>query len=144
MVDVKLMADCKIVMLGVSKFGSFALETAGDLMCQNAELGGSPGATICFYDIKLDHAKPTAKLFEMAQEDYKADGEPYYRVEVTDQADVAFQDANYIIQAIEAGDHWELWKEDYHVCRQLGARHVWGENGGAGVRSIPGGKYPPC
>ncbi len=65
-----------------------------------------------------------------------------FSINATTDRKVAFKGANFIISAIEVGDRFKLWDEDWKIPLQYGIKQVYGENGGPGgtmhaLRIIP-------
>ena len=60
----------------------------------------------------------------------------------TTSREEALQNAQFCIIAIEVGNRYELWEQDWHIPQQYGIRQVYGENRGPGglfhsLRIIP-------
>jgi len=65
-----------------------------------------------------------------------------YSLEATTSRREALRKADFVIIAIEVGDRYALWEQDWKVPLQFGIHQVYGENGGPGglfhsLRIIP-------
>ena len=123
----------RIVMIGAGS-AQFGLGTLGDLF-QSRALEGS---TIVLHDID-------ATALERVERRARAHVERVglsHSIEATTERAKALRGATFIIIAIEVGDRFALWDQDWMVPLQHGIRQVFGENGGPGglfhsLRIIP-------
>jgi alpha-galactosidase len=78
------------------------------------------------------------KLGDMAIQKMNYD----FKLKATLSRKDALAGADFIISAIEVGDRFKLWEQDYEIPRKYGNRQTFGENGGPGglfhsLRIIP-------
>jgi len=96
------------------------------------------GSSIMLHDIdasSLSFVESTARAF------IEERSLPY-TVSATTARKEALRGAQFCIIAIEAGDRFRLWEQDWRIPQQYGLRQVYGENGGPGglfhaLRIIP-------
>ncbi len=125
--------DTRIVLIGAGS-AMFGLGSLGNIM-KSTVLEGS---TIVLHDINaqaLERTERVARGF-MLQRNL-----PYTIIATTSQEE-ALQGADFCIIAIEVGNRYELWEQDWRIPQQFGIRQVYGENGGPGglfhsLRIIP-------
>lgn len=123
----------KIVLIGAGS-AMFGLGTLGDILKSKA----LECSTIVLYDIN-----PQAlKQVEQISQQYIQERALPYTVAATTSRREALQGADFCIIAIEIGNRFELWEQDWKVPLQYGIRQVFGENGGPGglfhsLRIIP-------
>jgi alpha-galactosidase len=112
----------------------FGLGSVGNIL-KSKELEGS---TIVLHDINVEALGRTKTIAERYMKEHEL---PYTLVATTNRAE-ALQGADYCIIAIEVGNRYELWEQDWRIPQQFGIRQVYGENGGPGglfhaMRIIP-------
>ncbi len=113
----------RVVLIGAGSV-QFGPGTIGDLL-QSSALEGS---TIVLHDIDATalgavEKKATAYVEQKALR---------YTIEATTDRPAALKGATFVIIAIEVGDRFALWEQDWMVPLQNGIRQVYGENGGPG------------
>jgi alpha-galactosidase len=123
----------RIVLIGAgsSQFGF-------DLL---ADIFGSPvlaGSQVVLHDID---APALEAAFSEASAYVRERGLAFGLSATTDRAQ-AVQGADFCVIAIEVGDRFRLWEQDWRIPQQHGIRQVFGENGGPGglfhsLRIIP-------
>lgn len=123
----------KIVLFGAGS-KMFALGTLGDIFRSNALRGSD--IVLCDINKHRLHSNLTA-----AQE-YIDERRLPFTVSATVSAGEAVREANFCIIAIEVGDRFKLWEQDWMIPLQYGFRQIFGENGGPGglfhsLRIIP-------
>lgn len=96
------------------------------------------GATVVLHDINA----AALKRVERVAEDYRAAHHLPYTILATTDPEEALREADFCIIAIEVGDRYELWEQDWKIPMQYGIPQVYGENGGPGglfhaLRIIP-------
>jgi alpha-galactosidase len=85
-------------------------------------------AQICLHDI---NASALAHMHKLAQDYLERNSLPHTLVSTT-EAEIALKDADFVIIAIEVGNRFELWEQDWQIPQQFGIPQVYGENGGPG------------
>jgi len=123
----------KIVLIGAGS-AQFGLGMLGDIF----QCSALRGSEVTLHDIKaeaLASVASKARLF-VAQK-----GLPFAISATSDRAE-ALRGADYCIIAIEVGDRFRLWEQDWRIPQQYGLKQVFGENGGPGglfhaLRIIP-------
>jgi alpha-galactosidase len=123
----------KIVLIGAGS-AMFGLGSVGNIFKSQI----LEGSTVVLHDINpqaLRHVERIARQF--LEENHL----PYTLVATTSRQE-ALQEADFCIIAIEVGDRYELWEQDWKTPLQYGIRQVYGENGGPGglfhaLRIIP-------
>jgi len=123
----------RIVLIGAGS-SMFGLGSVGNIL-KSKPLQGS---TIVIHDIKR---KALEKVERVARR-YISEKELRYTLVATTSREEALEGADFCIIAIEVGDRYELWEQDWHIPQQFGIRQVYGENGGPGglfhsLRIIP-------
>jgi len=123
----------RIVLIGAGS-AMFGLGTLGDILKCNA----LEGCTVVLHDI---NPQALRKVEQTARQYLQEQALPY-TVFATTSLEEALQDASFCIIAIEVGDRYALWEQDWKVPLQYGIRQVYGENGGPGglfhaLRIIP-------
>jgi len=123
----------RIVLIGAGS-ATFGLRTLGSIF-QSEALQGS---TVVLHDINLGALERVADVARR----YVREHNLPYTLSVTTSRQEALEDATFCVIAIEVGDRFELWEQDWKVPLQYGFRQVFGENGGPGglfhaLRIIP-------
>jgi alpha-galactosidase len=129
---IKIMSS-KIVLIGAGS-AMFGLGTVGNIFKSKA----LEGSTIVLHDI---NPQALSKVENIARRFLEEKQLPYTLVATTSRQE-ALQGADFCIIAIEVGDRYELWEQDWKIPLQYGIRQVYGENGGPGglfhsLRIIP-------
>jgi len=123
----------KIVLIGAGS-AMFGLGSLGNILkCKPLE-----GSTVVLHDLNpdaLDRVERTARRF------IEEKSLPYMLLATTSRKK-ALKGADFCIIAIEVGNRYELWEQDWKIPLQYGIRQVYGENGGPGglfhaLRIIP-------
>jgi alpha-galactosidase/6-phospho-beta-glucosidase family protein len=113
----------KIVLIGAGST-SFGLGILGDILkCDVLK-----GSTVVLHDL---NAKRLKRVSDAAQQ-FVADQNLPFTVTATTVRREALQDATFCVSAIEVGDRFELWEQDWYLPLQYGLHQVYGENGGPG------------
>ena len=123
----------RIVLIGAGS-AMFGLGSLGNILRSKV----LEGSTIVLHDINgaaLERVERVARRF---MEERRL---PYSLVATTSREE-ALKGAQFCIIAIEVGNRYELWEQDWHIPQQHGIRQVYGENGGPGglfhsLRIIP-------
>jgi alpha-galactosidase len=123
----------KIVLIGAGS-AMFGLRTLGSIL-KSAPLEGS---TIALHDINLQ----ALQRVERVARRYVEEKQLPYTLSATTSLREALQGATFCIIAIEVGNRFELWEQDWRIPQQYGFRQIYGENGGPGglfhaLRIIP-------
>ena len=123
----------KIVLIGAGS-AMFGLGSVGNIFKSKA----LEGSTIMLYDIN----KTALLKVENVARRYMHDNSLKYTLKATTSRKEALLNADFCIIAIEVGNRYELWEQDWHIPQQHGIHQVYGENGGAGglfhsLRIIP-------
>lgn len=123
----------KIVLIGAGS-AMFGLGSLGNILkCKPLE-----GSTVVLHDLNPDALNKVTKTGKRFIEQKNL---PYTLVATTSRRE-ALKGADFCIIAIEVGNRYELWEQDWKVPLQFGIRQVYGENGGPGglfhsLRIIP-------
>ncbi|MHA2181432.1 MAG: family 4 glycosyl hydrolase [Promethearchaeota archaeon] len=125
--------DTKIVLIGAGS-ATFGPPTFNDLN-RNENLAGS---TITLLDIDKEKLQ---MVYEVVSEDNRRIGNKFI-IESTSNREKALKGADFIINATEHGDRFELRWQDNTIPRKHGTTEGMAENGGAGgffhsARQIP-------
>jgi alpha-galactosidase len=125
--------SANIVLIGAGS-AMFGLGTVRNIFKSKA----LEGAMVVLHDIN-PHA--LRKVEQTARQLLEAKQLPHTLVATTSRQE-ALQGANFCIIAIEVGNRYELWEQDWKIPLQYGIRQVYGENGGPGglfhaLRIIP-------
>ncbi len=123
----------RIVLIGAGS-AMFGLGSLGNILKSRV----LQGSTIVLHDINraaLERVERVARRFMQER------GLPHTLLATTSREE-ALQGADFCIIAIEVGNRYELWEQDWHIPQQYGIRQVYGENGGPGglfhsLRIIP-------
>lgn len=123
----------KIVLIGAGS-AMFGLGSVGNIFNSKVLIG----STIVLHDID---ATALGKVERVART-YMNEKNLQHPLIATTSREEALKDADYCIIAIEVGNRYELWEQDWHIPQQYGIRQVYGENGGPGglfhsLRIIP-------
>ncbi len=123
----------RIVLIGAGS-AMFGLGSVGNIF-KSKVLNGSE---IVLHDINKE---ALAKVEAVARR-YLNDNSLNYTLLATTSRNEALQSADFCIIAIEVGNRYELWEQDWHIPLQYGLHGVYGENGGPGglfhsLRIIP-------
>ncbi len=123
----------KIVLIGAGS-AMFGLGTVGNIFKSKA----LEGSTVVLHDI---NPQALSKVENIARRFLEENTLPYNLVATTSRQE-ALKDADFCIIAIEIGNRYELWEQDWKIPLQYGIRQVYGENGGPGglfhsLRIIP-------
>ena len=122
-----------IVLIGAGS-ANFGLGTIGDILKSDV----LAESTIVLHDINPDALE---RVRQIAQRHIDANHLPY-TLEATTSRQEALTGATFCMIAIEVGDRFALWEQDWKIPLQYGMRQVFGENGGPGglfhsLRIIP-------
>jgi len=123
----------RIVLIGAGS-ATFGLRTLGTIF-QSEVLQGS---TVVLHDIDPE---AMARVERVARTYLDTHDLPY-TLQATTSRPEALEEASFCVIAIEVGDRFELWEQDWKIPLQYGFRQVFGENGGPGglfhsLRIIP-------
>lgn len=123
----------KIVLIGAGS-ATFGLRTLGSIF-QSEALQGS---AVVLHDINPHALK---RVEGVARRYLEKHGLPY-TLSATTSRRQALEGATFCVVAIEVGDRFELWEQDWKIPLQYGFRQIFGENGGPGglfhaLRVIP-------
>lgn len=123
----------KIVLIGAGS-AMFGLGSVGNIF-KSKTLEGS---TVVLHDI---NPQALSKVEGIARR-YMDEHQLSYTLEATTSREEALQGADFCIIAIEIGNRYELWEQDWKIPLQYGIHQVYGENGGPGglfhsLRIIP-------
>ncbi|MFX1498080.1 MAG: hypothetical protein ACFFBH_11180 [Promethearchaeota archaeon] len=113
----------KIVLVGAAS-ASFGFPTLTDLFLSKV----LTGSTIVLHDINKNHLE---MIYKLISAENKLQNNKF-RIEYTTERPKAFKDADFIINSIEVGERFKLWKEDYEIPRSHGSTQILGECGGPG------------
>jgi len=123
----------RIVLIGAGS-AMFGLGSVGNIY-KSKILAGS--------DIVLHDIDPAAlKRVERTARAYLEEKKLPFTLSATTDREQALRGADFCIIAIESGNRYELWEQDWKVPLQFGITQVYGENGGPGglfhsLRIIP-------
>jgi alpha-galactosidase len=123
----------KIVLIGAGS-AMFGLGSVGNIFKSKV----LQGSTIVLHDIN----STALQSVENVARRYMNEKSLNYELIATTSREDALRGADFCILAIEVGNRYELWEQDWHIPQQNGIRQVYGENGGAGglfhsLRIIP-------
>jgi len=113
----------KIVLVGAGST-SFGPSMLSDLFLSK-HLDGS---TIILHDIDEDKLEI---IYELAIKENEIRGEKFI-IDRTSSRAAAFNDADFIINSIEVGDRFTIWRQDREIPRKFGSKQILGECGGPG------------
>jgi alpha-galactosidase len=123
----------KIVLIGAGS-AQFGLGMLGDIF-QSEVLSGSQVVLVDINEAALVAVQQKADEFLLAN--------PLpFTVTSTLDRKAALSGSDVVVIAIEVGNRFVLWQEDWTIAQQYGIRQIYGENGGAGgvfhaLRIIP-------
>jgi len=123
----------RLVLIGAGS-AQFGFGMLGDIF-QSAALAGSE---VVLHDINPD---ALSRVSAFAQAFVRERALPFTVTATTSRSE-AVKHADFCIIAIEVGDRFALWEQDWRVAQQYGIPQVYGENGGPGglfhsLRIIP-------
>jgi len=123
----------RIVLIGAGS-AMFGLGSLGNVLKSKV----LEGSTIVLHDINAQALERT----ERGARRFVLERKLPYTVVATTSREEALRGAGFCIIAIEVGNRYELWEQDWHIPQQYGIRQVYGENGGPGglfhsLRIIP-------
>ncbi|MFW9943345.1 MAG: glycosyl hydrolase family 4 [Candidatus Thorarchaeota archaeon] len=115
--------DKKIVLVGAGST-SFGPATMSDIFLSEV----LEGSTVVLHDINKEKLEMFYDLLVVENERL----ENKFNIERTTDRTSAFKDADFIINSIEVGDRYKLWRQDYEIPRKHGSPQILGECGGPG------------
>ncbi len=123
----------RIVLIGAGS-AMFGLGSVGNILRSKI----LEGSTVVLHDINSAALEKVERVVRRFIDERKL---PYSLV-ATKSREEALKGAGFCIIAIEVGNRYELWEQDWHIPQQYGIRQVYGENGGPGglfhsLRIIP-------
>jgi alpha-galactosidase len=123
----------KIALIGAGS-AQFGLGMLGDIF----QCSALKGSEVALHDIKADALTSVAATARRFVEQKGL----AFTVSATTDRPTALRGADFCIIAIEVGDRFRLWEQDWRIPQQYGLRQVYGENGGPGglfhaLRIIP-------
>jgi alpha-galactosidase len=113
----------RIVLIGAGS-AQFGLGTLSDIFASEV----LEGSHIVLHDINAQ----ALKRVEGIAQDHLVEHDLPFTVSATIDRKEALQGADFCVIAIEVGDRFELWEQDWKVPLQYGIPQVFGENGGPG------------
>lgn len=113
----------RIVLIGAGS-AQFGFDMLGDIF-RSPVLAGS---RVVLHDID---ARALERVQAAAASFVREHGLPYTVTAAADRAE-ALRGADFCVLAIEVGDRFRLWEQDWRIPQQHGLRQVYGENGGPG------------
>ena len=123
----------KIVLIGAGS-AMFGLGALGDIFkCSALE-----GSTVVLHD----HNETALDKVASITREFIEDNNKHFTIIATTSRKEALKGADFCIIAIETGDRYKLWEQDWKIPLQLDIPQVYGENGGPGgifhaLRIIP-------
>jgi alpha-galactosidase len=125
--------SARIVLIGAGS-AMFGLGSLGNILKSKA----LSGSTVVLHDID---AQALGRVERVARRYVEENRLPFSLVTTTSRPE-ALQGAEYCIIAIEVGNRYLLWEQDWKIPLQYGIHQVYGENGGPGglfhsLRIIP-------
>jgi len=123
----------RIVLIGAGS-AQFGFDLLGDIF-RSPVLAGSH---VVLHDINA----ASLAAVHAAAATFVREHELPFSLSATTQRAEALTDAEFCVIAIEVGDRFHLWDQDWRIPQQHGIRQVYGENGGPGglfhaLRIIP-------
>ena len=123
----------KIVLIGAGS-AMFGLGSLGNVL--NSRV--LSGCTVALHDIN----EQALSRVERVARRYIEEKRLPYTLQATTSRSEALRGAGYCIIAIEVGNRYALWEQDWKIPLQYGIHQVYGENGGPGglfhaLRIIP-------
>ena len=113
----------KIVLVGAGSV-SFGSASINDIFYSDV----LKGSTVVLHDINKDKLEMIYNLIILENERL---GNKINIKRTTDRTS-AFKEADFIINSIEVGDRYKLWRQDYEIPRKHGSSQILGECGGPG------------
>ncbi len=113
----------KIVLIGAGS-AMFGLGSLGNILRSKV----LEGCTVVLHDIDGAALQKVERVARRFMQERKLS----HTLVVTTSREEALQNAQFCIIAIEVGNRYELWEQDWHIPQQYGIRQVYGENGGPG------------
>ncbi len=113
----------QIVLIGAGSM-MFGLGSVGNIL-NSRPLEGS---TIVLHDINRTALERVEKVAARRIAEEKLP----FTLRATTSREEALKGADFCIIAIEVGNRYELWEQDWHIPQQYGIHQVYGENGGPG------------
>jgi alpha-galactosidase len=117
------MLPTKIVIIGAGS-ASFGLNTVSALM--NSER--LRGSRLALVDRNADNVNLMARLAERLNREWQAEMTLTTHTDRTE----AFDEASFVVSAIEVPPRERLWRSDYEIPLKYGVRQPYAENGGPG------------
>lgn len=123
----------RIVLIGAGSM-MFGLGSVGNILSSRV----LAGSTIVLHDI---NETALARVERVARRRIAEEKLRFELIATTSRRE-ALEGADFCIIAIEVGNRYELWEQDWHIPQQYGIPQVYGENGGPGglfhsLRIIP-------
>ncbi len=115
--------DKRIVLVGAGST-SFGPEILSDIFLSDI----LKGSTIVLHDIDK---KKLGMIYEIALKESKIRNN-IFNIERSTKRSDALKDADFIINSIEVGDRFFLWRQDREIPRKHGSKQILGECGGPG------------
>lgn len=115
--------DKRIVLVGVGST-TFGPEILSDIFSSDI----LKGSTIVLHDIDK---KKLEMIYEITLKENEFRNN-IFNIESSTKRSDAFKDADFIINSIEVGDRFALWRQDREIPRKHGSRQILGECGGPG------------
>jgi alpha-galactosidase len=123
----------KIVLIGAGS-AMFGLGSLGNILKSDT----LKGSRVVLHDLNPDALKKVERTGRLYIEEKNLP----FSLEATTSRKEALQAADFCIIAVEVGNRYELWEQDWKIPLQFGIHQVYGENGGPGgmfhsLRIIP-------
>jgi len=115
--------DKRIVLVGAGST-SFGPEILSDIFLSDI----LKGSTIVLHDIDK---KKVEMIYDIALKENKI-RDNIFNIERSTKRSDAFKDADFIINSIEVGDRFALWRQDREIPRKHRSTQILGECGGPG------------
>ncbi|MFX1530818.1 MAG: glycosyl hydrolase family 4, partial [Promethearchaeota archaeon] len=113
----------KIVLVGAGSV-SFGNASINDIFYSDV----LKGSTVVLHDINKDKLE---MIYDLIMLENERSGNKINIERTTDRTS-AFKEADFIINSIEVGDRYKLWRQDYEIPRKHGSPQILGECGGPG------------
>ncbi|MFX0164492.1 MAG: hypothetical protein ACFE9V_04155 [Candidatus Hodarchaeota archaeon] len=113
----------KIVLVGAGSV-SFGTASMNDIFYSDV----LEGSTVVLHDINKEKLELIYDLLMVENERLNN----RINIERTTNRATAFKDADFIINSIEVGERYKLWRQDYEIPRKYGSPQILGECGGPG------------
>ena len=117
------MSSKKIVLVGAGST-SFGTASMNDIFRSDV----LEGSTVVLHDINKEKLEMIFDLLSVENERLHNK----INLERTTDRSSAFKDADFIINSIEVGERYTLWRQDYEIPRKHGSPQILGECGGPG------------